>query len=768
MLNIGIYTKYLHKKDLKIILNEGKNIIEELKANEIKYRAIFEQAGDSIITIDPKTGELCEFNNKAYENLGYTREEFERVKIPDFEVIESPEEVKQHIEKIIRNGAEVFETKHRTKDGKIREISVNCRVISIHGKKYIQSIFRDITETNEQVRLLDCLYGISKLVEEPGMTIKEIITGTLNLIPLAWLFPKLTCARIIYDEKEYCTENFKETKWKLSTNIKINKKLLKLEVYSLDDRLFLKGEVNFINDIGKRLKVIIEQNKAKQKLKDSEQKFKALFNKYKSLSHDLNLILDNIPALIFYKDLNNNFIRVNKYLADAQKLPKESFEGKSLFDIYPKKVAQDYWDDDLEVVNSKMPKLNIEEPWVTDQGIRWVSTSKIPIGNNSGKIESILGISTDITNRKNSEQKLRESEQKFKALFNNINDPILIHDHGGKFIEVNKRACDVLGYSKEEFMNLNPKDIAPPRIIKLLPEMIKTLYEKGYNAFESEFLTKDGRIIPVELNSRIFDYKEKQAIITITRDITKRKQSELKLKESETRYREAFDRTTFYKDLLTHDMNNILQVIQLTLEISSLDENISKKLKELLESIENHVLRGAKLISNVHKLSQLEESQKFLQNIDICNVLKDSLDFLKNSFQMKNINIKVDTPRKNYLVKANDILREVFENILINAVKYNENSTVEILIRFSEEQKERINYIKVEFMDNGRGIPDAIKKIIFHKGFLEEKQSKGMGIGLTLVKKAIETYNGQIWVEDKITGDYSKGSNFILLIPEAD
>ncbi len=649
----------------------------------------------------------------------------------------------------------------------MREISVNCKAISIHGKNFIQSIFRDITETNEQVRSLDCLYGLSQLVEEPDIAIKEIITGTLNLIPLAWQFPKLTCARILYDEKEFCTENFKETKWKLSTNIKINKKLLELEVYNLDDRKSLKGEVNLINDIGKRLKVIIEQNEAKQKLKDSKQKLLESEQKFISLSSELDLILDNIPALIFYKDLNNNFIRVNKYLADAQNLPKEALEGKSLFEIYPKKVAQSYWDDDLEVVNSTMPKLNIEEPWETLQGKRWVNTSKIPIFNNSGKIESILGVSTDITERKNSEQKLRESEQKFKALFNNINDPVLIHDHGGKFIEVNKTACEVLGYSKEELMNLNPKDIAPPRIIELLPEMIKNLYEKGYNAFESEFLTKDGRIIPVELNSRIFDYKEKQAIITVTRDITERKQSELKLKESEARYHEAFDRTTFYKDLLTHDLNNILQVIQLTLEISSLDENVSKDLKESLELIKNQVLRGSKLISNVQKLSQLEESQKSLQNMDIYNVLMDSLNFLKNSFKMKKINVKVDTPRKNYLVTANNILREVIENILINAVKYNENSAVEILIRFSEEQKERINYIKVEFLDNGRGIPDSLKKIIFHKGFLEEKQSKGMGIGLTLVKKAIETYNGQIWVEDKITGDYSKGSNFIIMIPEA-
>ncbi len=239
-----------------------------------------------------------------------------------------------------------------------------------------------------------------------------------------------------------------------------------------------------------------------------------------------------------------------------------------------------------------------------------------------------------------SEKKLQESEQKFKALFNNSNDLILIHDHGGKFIEVNKTACEFLGYSKEELMNMTPKDIAPPNTGKLLPEMIKELYEKGYNSFESNILTKNGRIIPVELSSRIFVYKEKQAVISTIRDITERKQSELKLKESEAKYHEAFDRTNFYKDLLTHDMNNILQVIQLILDMGTLDKNISKKLKESFESIENQVLKGSKLISKVQKLSQLEESQQPLLKIDIYNVLKDSLNSLKNSFKMKKINVK--------------------------------------------------------------------------------------------------------------------------------
>ncbi len=704
---------------------DGKNISGKLQASEIKYRAIFEQAADSIIIIDPETGELVLFNNKSYESLGYTHEEFEKIKIPDLEVIESPEEVKKHIEKVLRDGDDVFETKHRTKDGKIRDILVTYKVISIHGKKYIQSLFRDITDIKkterqskeskeklsyvknnisiilgfvfsafyllieglldnyiflhteflfqdiftidpheilvhlipislmvfagifsqylinaqrraedklkeaqrdlmERVKEITCLYELTKLIEKPEISQEAILLGTLDLIPPAWQFPEITCARINFDNTEFKTNNFKETEWKLSSSVIVNEKLMEIEVYYFEDKPFLEEERSLIYDIGYRLKVIIEKKEAKQKLKDSK--------------------------------------------------------------------------------------------------------------------------------------------QKFKVLFNSVNDAIFIISTSGRFIEVNKTACERLGYSKEEFLKMTPNDIAPQELRSVLEKGIKKTLGNGHTFIETIHQTKTGREIPTEVNTRKIKYDGNWAIIGVARDITKRKRAETLLKESEAKYREAFDRTNFYKDILTHDMNNILQVIQLSLEISLMDEKISKKSKESLDSIQNQVIRGSKLISNVQKLTQLEESQ--LHNIDIYKVLMDSLNFLQLSFPKKKINVKVETPRKSYLVKANKIIREIFENILINAVNYNQNSAVEILIRFSEKQKDDNNFIKIEFMDNGRGIPDSIKKIIFHKGFLEEKQSTGMGIGLTLVKKAIETYNGQIWVEDKIIGDYTKGSNVIIMIPE--
>ncbi|MFC1624517.1 PAS domain S-box protein [Candidatus Omnitrophota bacterium] len=127
-------------------ITKRKKAEETLKESEQRYRAIFAQAADSIVLIDVKTGALVEFNDKAHQNLGYTRSEFEKLKMPDFEIIESEEEVKKHIKKIVREGSDVFETKQRRKNGEIRNILVSSSAISFGKKSFIQTIWCDITE----------------------------------------------------------------------------------------------------------------------------------------------------------------------------------------------------------------------------------------------------------------------------------------------------------------------------------------------------------------------------------------------------------------------------------------------------------------------------------------------------------------------------------------------------------------------------------------------------------------------------------------------
>ena len=241
------------------------------------------------------------------------------------------------------------------------------------------------------------------------------------------------------------------------------------------------------------------------------------------------------------------------------------------------------------------------------------------------------------------------------------------------------------------------------------------------------------------------------------------------LQKSEKKCREAYNRTEFYRDLLAHDINNILQSILSGMLLNEMYIENPKNLEELkstMRIIKEQVWRGSKLVSNVHKLSQLEKTEILIEQIEVCKILKKSITYAKNAFQDRNVNIQVDSVGETLHIQANNLLEDVFENILINAVKYTENPTVEIIVKISKEQKENINYIKMEFIDNGIGVDDTRKKNIFLRGHNEDKYVRGMGLGLSLVKIIIKNYYGKIWVEDRVKGDHSKGCNFVLLIPE--
>jgi len=247
--------------------------------------------------------------------------------------------------------------------------------------------------------------------------------------------------------------------------------------------------------------------------------------------------------------------------------------------------------------------------------------------------------------------------------------------------------------------------------------------------------------------------------------------TENKLNRSERKFKISYNRAEFYKDIFAHDISNILQNIQSAMELLSLyseDPPDEEEISQLLNMVKNQIIRGGDLVSNIRKLSEIEEMKESLSLIEVNNFLQHSIKELKRHYDDKQINIQVYGENQKYKVVANEWLIDVFENIIFNAVEHNDNDKIELLIKVSKVRIDRIDYIKLEFIDNGIGIPDQIKKKVFQREVMKGKNISGRGLGLSLVRKIIERYKGRIWVEDRIKGDYSKGSNFILLIPTAE
>ncbi|GEM_PF-1191690 len=134
------------------------------------------------------------------------------------------------------------------------------------------------------------------------------------------------------------------------------------------------------------------------------------------------------------------------------------------------------------------------------------------------------------------EKRLRESEEKYRMLFNSVNDAIFVHLPEGRFLDVNRVACERLGYSREELLRMSPADVDTPEFAERIPERLREL--SGRPAlFETAHVTRDGSVIPVELSSREINYGGMKAVLSIARDITERKRFERRLNESVQQFR---------------------------------------------------------------------------------------------------------------------------------------------------------------------------------------------------------------------------------------
>ncbi len=239
--------------------------------------------------------------------------------------------------------------------------------------------------------------------------------------------------------------------------------------------------------------------------------------------------------------------------------------------------------------------------------------------------------------------------------------------------------------------------------------------------------------------------------------------------EMENMYQKAYIRVKCLKGLFTHDISNLFHTISNSLELCQmlLKEGINtEEVLEYFKLIEEQINRGKKLVKNIRNLSELEESEMPLDPIDLFEILRNAVQFVKTNFSNRTLNIEISALTDEIYVLANELLLDVFENIMMNAIVYNRNKVVQIEVLISEATEVGRKFMKLEFKDNGIGIDDVRKYEILQEKHKKSKNSRGMGLGLSLAAKLIDLYEGRMWIEDRIKGDSTKGSNFVILIPK--
>ncbi|MFO7794540.1 MAG: CheR family methyltransferase [Promethearchaeati archaeon] len=419
--------------------------------------------------------------------------------------------------------------------------------------------------------------------------------------------------------------------------------------------------------------------------------------------------------------------------------------------------------EELETKNEELKSTN-EELQSSNEELR--STNE-ELQTSKEELQSLNEELTTVNNElQEKNQELKKTNDDLRNLINSTDIGTIFLDSDLKIKRYTPTATDIY--------NLIDSDIGRPisdiastlQYHKISEDATKVLEE--LESIEKDLETKDNKWYRMRINLyRTEDNIIDGTVITFY-NITERKNAEQALKKSEEKIRDAYNQLQLYKDLFTHDMRNILQVILSSMELASNilhNQDKNEKLKEYIDNTIEQTSKSFKLIKNIQRLSQIDIKDKKEIPLDLISILKSSKEYIINSYNHQDIQITINAPEEKIPVLASNLLEDVFENLFINAIKYNESDLKQIFVKVSFLEKEKKKYAKIEIEDNGYGISQEIKDRLF-KDKLESSSQAGMGIGLLIVKKILNLYEGEIWVENRVEGKPSEGTRFVINLPK--
>ena len=291
---------------------------------------------------------------------------------------------------------------------------------------------------------------------------------------------------------------------------------------------------------------------------------------------------------------------------------------------------------------------------------------------------------------------------------------------------------------------------------------IKKAAEGVPQLFEWRAKHKNGRLFWVEINMRRAAVGSQDRLLVVVRDITERRQAEEALERAKELAEYEKNQAEIFLDLMGHDINNINQICIGYIELASESPDAGPQAREMMSTSLKALNRSVKLIENVKKLRRMKECTLQHRVIDVGKLLDDVLPgYLRVPDRDITINYAPDGDCR---VMANDLLEDVFSNIVGNAIKHS-CDPVTINIRLDRIGEGSDSKCRISIEDNGPGIPDSIKEKLFMRFQNVGVSPDGSGLGLYLVKALVEDFKGTIRVEDRVPGDHSRGSRFVIELP---
>lgn len=444
----------------------------------------------------------------------------------------------------------------------------------------------------------------------------------------------------------------------------------------------------------------------------------------------------------------------------------------------------------MEDLESKKPQRELEiaiatgkyeeEGWRIrkDGSVFWASIVITALYNEQNELIGFSKVTRDLTERKESEESLRQSEERNRLLVEQVTDyGIFMMDEKGRIISWNEGASKINGYSTKEIIGKYFSIFYTEEdLINGKPAMeLKVAKAAGKYEEEGWRLRKDGSLFWANVViTAVFNSKGNHiGYSKVTRDLTERKESEQALRDSHNRYRRltedlkiinaelsyANQELEQFTSIVSHDLQEPIRTIKSFLQLieMKLQEGQYENLRTYINKSINAANRMRELIQNLLHYSQLSKGELVEEKVNVDELFNQALQNLKTLIDTSQAQITVEN--KIDAIKADRVqLLQLIQNLLSNALKFTNAENPQIKIKTFEED----GHVKFAISDNGIGISkgDLNKVFEIFRRLNTKKEYPGTGIGLAICKKIVDRHGGSIWPES----EPGKGTTFYFTI----
>jgi PAS domain S-box-containing protein len=475
----------------------------------------------------------------------------------------------------------------------------------------------------------------------------------------------------------------------------------------------------------------------------------------------LQLVLDNIPQGVFWKDRESRYLGCNALVARTFGIGNtEDIVGMTDFDFaaLTAEQAEFFVRKDREVMDSGQPQLGIiERATFADGATHWLETNKVPLFDTAGNVIGVLGTWQDITERKETEETL----QMMRFSVDRAGDSVFWISREGRVLYGNDAACAGRGYSREELLSLTIFDLNPDYDSGVWELRFEELKRRGTITLETRHRAKDGRIFPVEVSANYVFINGQEFNFATVRDLTeRRKQERLALRS------QRMESIGTLAGGIAHDLNNALAPILMSGELLRMEY---PRESLMLGRIEASAQRAAEMVRQLLTFAKGAEGARI--SVQPVRLIKEMENLIKGSFP-KNIHLTVKCDPKLPAVLGDATqLHQVLLNLCVNARDAMPRGGTLTLGAERIEMDEAFassvpdarpgHYLSLRVCDTGEGIPPEILDRIFDPFFTTKDPDKGTGLGLSTVMGIVKGHGGFT----QVYSQPGQGATFIAYLP---